>query len=294
VVKSRVFEFLIKKDFIMKKILFLTLFLLISVNLFSQNFNASQSSYRNVQSQTEGEIDFDRNNNQNQNEQAGTETQQINQPVSQDLTHIITFRLGFGYNALYNVKSFFNKDSASILFGIGYSFLFIKASDNLRFGLTLHIDCVYWAASSDTEKLNVYQVHVQKYPHYVALDMSLMPTLKYKSFIFGTGIYYNIPGTRFRLYDETDNIDADYGVFLNPKIKGSDYGIISMIGIMGKKENDSAILGILLELRFSVNKPILYYDYYKTGFFPYVERGANTGDGNYFTLMVVFIVGGAW
>jgi hypothetical protein len=62
-----------------------------------------------------------------------------------------------------------------------------------------------------------------------------------------------------------------------------------MIGYFAKPV--SVLAGISLEFKYSINKPILYYDYYNTGSFPYTARGSFVGEGNYFSIMVVIHLG---
>jgi hypothetical protein len=120
-----------------------------------------------------------------------------------------------------------------------------------------------------------------------------MPVIKYNTLMLGVGMYLKINKSNWDLYKEnTSDSDTDYTLFKNPKVKKADYGIIVLIGSFSKI-NDG-LLGISLELKFSINKPILYYDYYNTGSFPYTARGFLLGEGNYFTIMIVFHLGVGW
>lgn len=296
----------------MKKIIVLLTFTLISMNIYSQTLSSSTDRTDNSMEQgNEGEINLDQPQNENRNQnlqrypahQENTSGAEQGVPelkqkiINQNFTHFIGGRIGFGYNALCNPKSAYNKDSAAVLLGLNYTVFLLKFSDTLRFGLSFNFSLNVWAGTTRDEETVFYTYEYHTIPNYLAFEISVMPMIKYKKFLFGFGMYFCLTSTTWKLYKETSNTDEGYtryiiDVYSNPKVKKHDYGIATMIGFIHRGAEIAVMVG--LELKFSINKPVLYYDYYATGTFPYTERGEFRGDGNYFTLLFFFTIGGAW
>lgn len=308
----------------MMKFLTVLLILLLIIPVYTQDLESSEpgnpgdrgpgmNATRPQPPVNEGDINLDENN-QNQPEPENASPSRDNTPAvnaSQTLTpetapspysypyffkHYFGGMLGLGYNRLYNEKSRYSDDGIGFNLAFHYMGFFSRIKENIQFGLSFKLGLNSWITPIRSEEYYYgYIYKIDETPDCIALELSLMPVFRYNNIVFGLGVYLNFTSTSWKLFDDDINnfeMGEKYSVNRTPKFKKQDFGITAMFAWVYRGNAATMLVG--MELRFSVNKPVLYYDYYNTGSFPYIQRGGYLGDGNYFSILLFISVGGVW